>query len=207
MRSPRSPVSVGDTPPLRLGTNITFALSVIPGALAAYSREEGAAPVTVRTARSHVLLGLLNNDEIDVAMVYDQGMHSARRWTTEIALSWVATETLAETVRGTLPLAFLEDARDLRRHAFFALDQSGKYDTSLMTHHDPIGMRAVVAAGQAITILPTIAVVTPLTDVGRQLDLPKLATLPVSIYATPGTTEKQKKALCDCLRSALEDRR
>lgn len=203
----RSPGRAVDTPPLRLGTSVTFALSVVPEALAAFSEKKGAAPVTVRTARSHDLLELLDNDEIDVAMVYDRGMHPARRWTIETELSWVATETRAKTIRGALPLAFLEDARDLRRHAFSALDQSGQVNTSLTTHHDPIGMRAVVAAGLAVTVLPGVAIATPLLDVGRQLGLPKLATLPVSVYAAPGPAEEQKKALSNCLRSALEDRR
>ncbi|WP_136658354.1 LysR family transcriptional regulator [Nitratireductor sp. XY-223] len=202
-----SPGRAVDTPPLRLGTSVTFALSVVPGALAAFSKEDGAAPVTVRTARSHQLMELLDNDEIDVAMVYDQGVHAARRWTIETELSWVATENLAKTIGGVLPLAFLEDARDLRRHAFAALDQSGKFNTSLTTHHDPIGMRAVVTAGLAVTVLPGIAVVTPLFDVGRQFGLPQLATLPISIYAAPGNAEERKKALSDCLRSALESRR
>lgn len=168
--------------PLRLGTSFTFAQSIVPPAIAAYAAEADSVPVTVQTARSHELMQLLNGQEIDVALVFDQGMPSTRRHTCEVSLSWVASEAFENMAGAPLPLAFLADARDLRRHAFTALDRDGRTSFSLTTHPDPVGLRAVVAAGQAICVLPEVALVPPLVNIGPLLGLPSLGALPVSIY-------------------------
>jgi DNA-binding transcriptional LysR family regulator len=202
----RSPSGAGDARPLRLGTSVTFALSVAPRALAAFALEAETAPVTVRTARSHELMNLLGDGEIDVALIYDQGAHPARRLTVETGLSWTASKGFSLPVREPLKLAFLDDARDLRRHAFAALDQSGAFRTSLITHPDPVGLRAVVLAGQAVTVLPAIAIAAPLLDVGDRLDLPKPGALPVSVYASTRSRKDQIDAFIRCLGSVLEKR-
>lgn len=172
--------------PLRLGTTVTFALSVVPRALSTYANAMDAGRVTVRTARSHELIDLLEQGEIDVALVFDQGAHSLRKATIQTDLSWVASDEYEQDDLQPLPLAFLEDVRDLRRHAFAALDKVGTHTASLHSHPDPIGMRAVLAAGLAITVLPKIAIVGPLVDVGSRLSLPELGTMLVSIYVRTG---------------------
>lgn len=178
-RHPGSAVSMA---PLRLGTTATFALSIVPKALSAYATKANARQVSVRTARSYELIDLIEQDQIDIALVFDQGAHPFRQSTIQVALAWVATHGYVQDPTLPLPLAFLEDARDLRRHAFAALDKKATHAASLHTHPDPIGMRAVLAAGLAVTIMPQISIVEPFADVGPRLGLPKPGRLPVSIY-------------------------
>lgn len=199
----RSPGSAADPAPLRLGTSVTFALSIVPKALSALAWTTGGTRATVRTARSHELMDLLDDGQIDIALVFDQGAHPRRQWTIETELSWAAGEAFSRTAKGIVPLAFLEDARDLRRHAFAAIDRSGGFNTSLTTHPDPIGMRAVVTAGLAATVLPSVAIVAPLVDVGKRLGLPQPGTLPVSVYASKGASNDRIADLFRCLRGAL----
>lgn len=201
----RSPDSAADPAPLRLGTSVTFALSVVPNALSAFASTTYGTRATVRTARSHALMDLLDDGQIDIALVFDQGAHPRRHWTIETELSWAGGEAFSRTTKGIVPLAFLEDARDLRRHAFAAIDRRGGFDTSLTTHPDPIGMRAVVTAGLAATVLPGVAIVPPLIDVGKRLGLPQLGTAPVSAYASKGASKDRIADLSRCLRGALTD--
>ncbi|WP_425091680.1 LysR family transcriptional regulator [Tropicimonas sp. S265A] len=182
----RHPGAGDGAPPLRLGTTVTFALSVVPPALSACAQAPDTSRVTVRTARSHALLDLLETDRIDLAFLFDQGPHPMRVATTQTELVWVACANVAPPVDGPLPLAFLEDARDLRRHAFAALDSHGAVATSLQTHPDPVGLRAVLAGGLAVSVLPCMAVVAPLADVGARLGLPPLGQVSVSVYARRG---------------------
>lgn len=190
--------------PLRLGTTVTFALSIVPRVLAANSSGAAAPAVTVRTARSHELMTLLEEGQIDVALVLDQGPHPMRQSLIEVELAWAGAETFKGPRHGPLPLAFLDDARDLRRHAYSALDASSTVTkTSLTTHPDPIGLRAVLCAGIAVTILPRPAIVFPLQDVGKQLALPHLRNLPVSVYTAQTASADDLKKLSDLLISEL----
>ena len=182
----RDPGAAQGAAPLRLGTTATFAQSVVPRALKAFAAGKHTTPVTVRTARSHHLMDLLENGEIDLAFVFDQGAHPLRHATVQIGLCWVAAEGVSFQGQSSLPLAFLEDARDLRRHAFAALDRQNSITASLGTHPDPIGLRAIVAAGLAVTVMPAPAIVAPFEDVGARLGLPELGTMTVSVYVARG---------------------
>ena len=199
----RTPGPSADRTPLRLGTSITFALSCLPDALTRFAARPAAPPFTIRTARSHDLLALLDQGEIDAALLFDQGPNPQRRWTYMIDLAWVAGPGFAPPPAAPLPLAFLEDARDLRRHAFAALDATGGVDSSLSTHPDPVGLRALIAAGQAITVLPRIAVVPPLRPVDAALGLPPLGQVPVAFYAAPNAEPALLDALDQDLTSML----
>ncbi|MEM9814485.1 MAG: LysR substrate-binding domain-containing protein, partial [Pseudomonadota bacterium] len=189
--------------PLRLGTTVTFALSLVPSVLAAFARQPGAPPVTVRTARSHTLMTLLEEGAIDVALVFDQGAHPMRRSTTETPLSWVGADRFTLREDQPLPLAFLDDARDLRRHAYRALDAAAARPTVLSTHADAIGLRAVVAAGLAVTLLPRIALVAPFTDVAEAIKAPPLPSIALSVYGRTGPHEGELDRFCDTLTNDL----
>lgn len=180
------PDAASNVAPIRLGTTVTFALSVVPKALSAYAKQVGGSRVTVRTARSHDLIDLLDQGEIDAALVFDQGAHPSRKSVLKSDLSWVASDDFLHDGKSPLPLAFLEDARDLRRHAFSALDTDASQSASLHSHPDPIGMRAVVEAGLEITVLPKVAIAGQLVDVGSRLGLPELGSMLVSIYTNLG---------------------
>lgn len=192
-----------DAEPVRLGTTVTFALSVVPSVLSSFAAQVDTAPVTVRTARSHELMDLLEGGQIDVALALDQGAHPMRQSTVQTGLAWVAAEAFVQRPNAPLPLAFLDDARDLRRHAFGALDETGTIAASLSTHPDPIGMRAVISAGLAVTILPRIGIVDPLMDVATRLGLPALGTVPVSLYSRTGYNTDNVKQLTRVLTKAM----
>lgn len=198
-----APTKHNEDRPIRLGTTVTFALSLVPQALSALAGHASMVPVTVRTARSHELLGLLDDGDIDVALILDQGPRPTRTETVQVNLVWAAVDQFKPDAADPIPLAFLEDARDLRRHAFAALDSDKGVSTTLQTHPDPIGLRAVLAAGLAATVLPSVAVVAPFTDVGARLALPQLGKVPVSIYASAAKSPNLTMTLVECLTAKL----
>ena len=194
---------VGARDPLRLGTSVTFALSIVPRALSTLTVGGSDPAVTVKTARSHELINLLEQGMIDMALVFDQGPHPMRRATVEVNLAWVATVSFVQPTNLPLPLAFLDDARDLRRHAYKAMDEHGTVTTSLSTHPDPIGLRAVVEAGMAVTVLPKNTIGPSLRDVGDRLGLPKLRQVPISIYSKEASGSAELDQLGHSLISDL----
>ncbi|WP_298965491.1 LysR family transcriptional regulator [uncultured Roseibium sp.] len=182
----------GSASPIRLGTTMTFALSVLPPALARFSAADQDNPVTVTTARSHDLRDLLDNGNIDIALVLDQGPHAGRVETVPVPLVWTAARIFRHDRSKPLPLAFLDDARDLRRHALSALDTEPEKQVELQFHADPVGLRAVLLAGLAATVLPRPAMTETLVDIGPRLKLPSLGTVLVSIYAS---TKRERPAV------------
>lgn len=205
MQQPQGRTENGE--PLRLGTTVTFALSIVPHALSVNASQADAPPVTVKTARSHELMNFLEQGQIDVALVFDQGAHPMRYSTIEADLVWAAANEFVQPVNAPLPLAFLDDARDLRRHAYAALDEVGSITTSLSTHPDPIGLRAVVHAGLAVTILPRPAIVSPMAEVGGRLGLPALTKVQVSVYANKSDNKNKMEKLSQVLIDALTARK
>ncbi|WP_424969746.1 LysR family transcriptional regulator [Dinoroseobacter sp. S76] len=192
------PAAIASRPTVKLGTTVTFALSVVPRALRRLAAGTGPKlDVTTRTARSHDLLDLLDRGEIDMAVVLDQGPRPSRRVTLPSDLIWVGAAPLAWQAGAPLPLAFLEDARDLRRHAFAALDPHPEITPVLRTAPDPVGLRATLAGGEAITLLPAIARTAPLADLGPELGLPPPGQVQISIYGP------ERGASATALREAL----
>ena len=189
--------------PLRLGTSVTFALSIVPRALSTLTFGGNVPAVTVRTARSHELINLLEQGLIDIALVFDQGPHPMRKATVETDLAWVAKKSFVQPTNAPLPLAFLDDARDLRRHAYKAMDDYNTIITSLSTHPDPIGLRAVIEAGLAVTVLPKQTIGGSLEDVGDRLKLPKLRQVPISIYAREVLGNAELNEITNSLVSSL----
>lgn len=189
--------------PLRLGASVTFALGPVPGALAQYATCPGAAPVAVTTARSNNLMDLLDSGAIDLALVFDKGADPRRLWSVDVDLAWVSSGSFQPINETPLPLAFLEDARDLRRHAFAALDQADHFRVSLTTHPDPVGLRSVLLAGLALTVFPRTCVSQPLRNAGPSLGLPRLAKLPLSLYASPKADDEAVAGLSNCLKTVV----
>lgn len=202
MRRPQG--TVDGAQPLRIGTTVTFALSVLPRALATFSAHTRPQAVRVKTARSHELLELLEDDHIDIALLFDQGARSLRHSTVYTQLVWLAVEIFRPPPDDPLPIAFLDDARDLRRHAFASLDKMGTIATALTTHPDPIGLRAFVAAGLAMTVLPRPALTPPFIDVGYKFGLPELKVLQVSVYRSKKHTDERVDAMAKILASELK---
>lgn len=185
-------------PRLRLGTTATFALSVLPQALKAWRNERDSIGVAIQTARSHEVRELLDMGEIDVALILDRGRQIGRIGTRSVPLGWAASEGSSFDPSVDLPLAFLSDARDLRRHAIRALDEVGRTH-EIAVHIDPIGLRAAVLSGGAVTVLPKCAITSPLSLAITDPGLPELGEVTVGTYIAQGKSNGDAQRLAQFL--------
>lgn len=167
---------------LRLGTTVTLALSLVADVLRAFSRQRPDVQIQIQCARSDELLRTLEEGEIDLAFMMDQGRHEMRRFVHSMALDWVCAREFDAPDTGAVPLAFLTDGRDLRRYALRALDEAGRrgYVSHLSPH--PMGVRSLVQAGLALTVMPRKTIVAPLIRAPETLRLPALQSIALAAY-------------------------
>ncbi len=189
---------------VRLGTTVTLAMSVVTRTLQQFARTLPNIQIHIQCERSDALLALLDAGEIDVAFMMDQGRRPGREFVEPSALVWAGTSDFELAARDDVPLVFLTDGRDLRGYAFAALDQAGRsgYLAHLSPH--PIGVRAFVLAGLAVTVMPATAVGPPLVDLGARLGLPPLKDVALSLYRDPKTTVAEVQTLAGFLQDALD---
>ncbi|MEO0917418.1 MAG: LysR substrate-binding domain-containing protein, partial [Pseudomonadota bacterium] len=167
---------------LRLGTTVTLAMSIVAEALRTFSALRPDIQIQIQCDRSDQLLERLEDGDIDVAFMMDQGRHSLRAFVLNMDLAWAASTVFEMPGDGPIPLAFLTDGRDLRRYALRALDAAAlKGRVSHLSPH-PVGVRTLVHAGLALTVMPSKTIVPPLVPAHPSLGLPPLTPIALAAY-------------------------
>ena len=189
---------------LRLGTTVTLAMSIVAEALGAFSQLRPDIQIQIQCDRSDRLLQRLEEGDIDVAFMMDQGRHSFRAFVQSMDLNWACSPAFEMPKEGPIPLAFLTDGRDLRRYALRALDAAGmKGRVSHLSPH-PIGVRTLVQAGLALTVMPSQTIVHPLVGAKEAFGLPALSPIALAAYKTPHNREECHDILVEQFAKALE---
>lgn len=187
---------------LRLGTTVTLAMSIVAEALARFARLQPDIQIQIQCDRSDQLQKRLEDGDIDVAFMMDQGRHSFREFVHTMDLAWAASPSFEMPDEGPIPLAFLTEGRDLRRYALRALDAAGmKGRVSHLSPH-PVGVRTLVHAGLALTVMPSQTVVLPLVAACRSLGLPPLSSIALAAYKAPHDPSGCQDLLIEQLRVA-----
>ncbi|WP_428643023.1 LysR family transcriptional regulator [Roseibium sp.] len=188
---------------IRLGTTVTLAMSVVCDVLAAFATHRPDVQIQIQCDRSDALLKRLDDGEIDVAFMMDQGRHAGRMFVHSQPLVWVCAKHFQMPDGETVPLAFLTDGRDLRRYALRALDEVGRHGhiTHLSPH--PIGVRALVQAGLALTVMPISAVVRPLHIAPASLSLPDLSPIALAGYQKESEGASDTSLLLDLFEASV----
>ena len=170
---------------LRLGTTVTLAMSIVAEALGTFAQLRPNIQIQIQCDRSDRLLQRLEDGDIDVAFMMDQGRHNFRAFVYSMDLAWAASPAFEMPDDGPIPLAFLTDGRDLRRYALRALDAARmKGRVSHLSPH-PVGVRTLVHAGLALTVMPSRTIVPPLVPASRSLGLPPLSSVALAAYKAP----------------------
>ncbi len=191
------------SPPLSVGVTSTLALSVLPQALEQVFEHHPKARISVACARSATLWEGFMQTQFDMIACVDQGAHPTRRHVRDIGLAWAAGPRFTLDQPGPVPLAFLTDARDLRRFALDALDRVGR-SARLETCPDPLGLRSLVLANRALTVMPRVAIAPPIRALPIDANLPDPGHLALSIYQHPLPNPTIAQALADALGEVME---
>lgn len=192
---------------LRLGTTVTLAMSIVSDVLKDFSRKRPDVQLQIQCDRSDRLLQRLEDGEIDVAFMMDQGRHKQRKFVHSMDLNWVSSPCFEMPENAPIPLAFLTDGRDLRHYALKALDEAGlRGRVSHLSPH-PIGVRSLVQAGLALTVMPERTIGPALVPAAETLDLPKLSTIALSAYRGLREGQNGEETLILQLEEACKQRR
>lgn len=189
---------------LRLGTTVTLAMSIVADVLGAFSDQRPDVQIQIQCARSDELLRKLEEGEIDVAFMMDQGRHDLRRFVHSMALDWVCARDFVLLDARSVPLAFLTDGRDLRRYALRALDEAGMHGFVSHLSPHPIGVRSLVQAGLAMTVMPRKTIVEPLVIAPDALKLPALRPIALAGYQGLRELANGELQLIDLLSAASQ---
>jgi len=177
---------------LRLGTTITLALSLVVDVLRVFCALRPDVQIQIQCDRSDQLLRKLEDGEIDVAFMMDQGRHPLRKFVHTMDLEWVCSADFEMRSTDTVPLAFMTDGKDLRRYALDALDRAGLRGHILHLSPHPIGVRTLVQAGLAFTVMPSATIAAPLTPVPKKWNMPALS--PIALAGYQGLREENNGA-------------
>lgn len=189
---------------IRLGTTVTLAMSVVAKTLRRYAAIAPDVQIQIQCDRSDALLPLLDAGEVDLAFMMDQGRRPGREFVESTDLVWVAGPGFdLAAFEGDVPLVFLTDGRDLRGYAFDALDRVGRkgYLAHLSPH--PIGVRAILQAGLALTVMPQVTVEPPIEVLGITSDLPALKSVAMSLYRSAEATHADTALFASLLRAQI----
>ncbi|WP_170766449.1 LysR family transcriptional regulator [Ruegeria lacuscaerulensis] len=188
---------------VRLGTTVTLAMSVVTDVLSAFAAERPDVQLHIQCDRSDTLLNRLDVDDIDIAFMMDQGKRPERNFVHSQPLAWVASPEFSIAKGADVPLAFLTDGRDLRRYTFEALDAVGRRGFIAHLSPHPIGVRAFVQAGLAVTVMPVSTVNQPLRILPTERCLPPLAPVALSAYRSANRNNKDINLLSDLLERSI----
>jgi DNA-binding transcriptional LysR family regulator len=189
---------------LRLGTTTTLATSLVSDVLGSFAAQRPDVQIQIQCDRSDSLLQRLEEGEIDVAFMMDQGRHSLRSFVHSMDLEWVCSPQFELPDTELIPLAFQTDGRDLRQYALKALDNAGlRGHISHLSPH-PIGVRSLVQAGLALTVMPCLAVVPPLVPADKAFKLPKLSPVALAAYHAPREGASSADLLLSLLQAACK---
>ncbi len=180
---------------IRLGTTSTLAVSVLSSVLEDFAAQFPKVRVEVSCGRSTTTIRRFDNGDFDLAFVTDQGKRPGRLFVENVDLAWVSGPRFDLDPSMSIPLAFLTDGRDLRRFAMNALDKTKQESHIAHTSPDPIGLRALVIANLALTVMPRIAATAPLKTLSQADGLPPLGRLPIAAYQRVGISRKEVDAM------------
>lgn len=179
---------------IRLGTTVTLAQSIVVDALRQFANVHDEVQIHIQCNRSDALLGQLDNNEIDLAFMMDQGKRPGRDFVENMPLVWAAGSGFQLDPAEDVPLVFLTDGRDLRGYAFDALDRVGRAGFLAHLSPHPIGVRSFVLADLALTVMPQASVTPPLVTLGERDGLPPLKSVALSLYRKAGDANAELDA-------------
>jgi DNA-binding transcriptional LysR family regulator len=112
--------------PVRIGIPEEYSRTILPRVLAAFAERHPAVEVSVRCARSEPLLRALENDELDLAVIYDWNRESMNGEVLCIDPTvWVTSDVHAMHEQRPLPVAICMDGTWCREFAIRSLEQHG----------------------------------------------------------------------------------
>lgn len=189
--------------PIRFGTTETYAAAVLPRALTLFMNLHPGSSIEVVCARSTELLASLDNRDLDLVMVTDQGRRDSRVLAQECPLVWVAGSRFDAARDGPLPVAFMPPGCEFRTAGLSALERAGREWRVSMTSPSPTGIRAALHAGIAVTVMPAASIDSSLRVLGEGDGLPSVGSITIVAHRGARAEGAMLDVLVEQLRISL----
>lgn len=190
---------------IRFGLPDDYADRYLPEILAAFSRSNRRAEVTVACEPTPVLIEQAGAGEIDLAIItHVDGRGSAEVIRSE-PLLWVTSGRDSAHDEPVVPLALGRVTCDWRRSATDALSEVGREFRVAYVSWNSTAVAAAVLAGLAVSVLPESAVKPGMRILGARDSFPPLPSCKIGLLRGRGGPNALADALADQIRRSLDN--
>jgi DNA-binding transcriptional LysR family regulator len=209
---------------VRLGLQEDFGETLLPGVLGRFARAHPKVRIEACVARGAELRERLALRQLDLALVWDAGVHASLPFgetLLNLPLQWLGTAAQGEELpawarslqvndqsgawRGeALPLVLLDAPCPLRDIATGALEQAGIPWRHAFTSASLAALWAATAAGLGLTLRTSIGLPGTLRALPVAHGLPKLPRITLSLYRAMAEPEAPVAQLATLLRQAVQ---
>lgn len=186
--------------PVRLGMTDEYAVAFLPSVLASYTAAYPLAEINVTCRVSSMVSRMLDEGELDVALVTAGATGRAESPDTAIhrdRLVWAGLAHGTAHLRRPLAVAAGPTSCIWRKSAIDALDAAGIFYHIVCTSENLAGQLAPVLAGLAVAPLPVAALSGELTPFGSEHGLPSIGYYDVALRRSPHAPHDLTSAVID----------
>ncbi|CAL8978719.1 LysR family transcriptional regulator [Rhodoplanes serenus] len=190
---------------VRLGVPDDYADRYLPDIMARFSRVYPGVELTVFCEPSIELLGRVERNEIDIAIVTSSGVHRASEIFRQERLLWVTSSRHATHLDTPLPLALGRPTCQWRAAAIDGLDSMGRAHRLLFSSGNAGAISAAVLAGLAVSVLPTSGLRPGMRVLTPAEGFPELSPCRIGLLRNPHERSALADALAGHIISSLDN--
>jgi DNA-binding transcriptional LysR family regulator len=169
---------------IRIGTPDDYAQLILPNIIRDFARTNRHIEFQIVSDLSIKLAKMIDANELDIVFITKRGDISGLEHFTE-PLTWVGAHGSQAALQEPLSLALSPPGCQIREVALQALGACGRRWKVSYSSNQFSTMRAAIAAGEAISVLPSRAVPRDLVRIGSEFGLPDLPGVELVIKVGP----------------------
>lgn len=189
--------------PVRVGIPDEYSGTVLPRALAAFAERHPGVEVSVRCDHSEPQLRALDDDDLDLAVIYDWSYVAEGELLCIDPTVWVTSRTHAQHLRRPLPVAVYFRSNWFRDFAQRSLDQQGLEWRVAFECDDAGAMRVAVDNGLAIAPISRSTIPPDCRELSAEDGFPMVDSSRVILKRGPAGTSAAIEGMADMLRDAF----
>jgi DNA-binding transcriptional LysR family regulator len=190
---------------VRLGLPDDYADRYLPEIMARFSRAYPSVELTVLCEPSSNLIGHVEADELDIAIITATETQKATETFRQERLLWVTSSRHSTHTEAPLPLALGHAYCCWRRSAMECLDRVGKPYRVLYSSGNAGAISAAVLAGLAISVLPESGLRPGMRVLSPADGFPPLPSCRIGLIRNPHSNSTLADALAEHIISSLDN--
>lgn len=165
-----------------LGTPDLYASSLLPGVLSAFCSAYPEVQLEIRCLLSSQLMGLLERDQIDLALVTGMPAFRSGQLVAQETLVWVGDEAGSSHSKNPVPIAVLPPGNVFRDVMLAALEKMGRRWKIVCETESIGGLQAAVLGGIAVSAMGRSSLIPGMRQIGRDESFPRLPNVDLVLH-------------------------